>query len=60
MSKHKTTGLWKYSLRELNDIERYVAWQKRLESMGNGVRLNPDIRTYDKQRIKLFFESKID
>jgi hypothetical protein len=47
-------------LRELNDIERYAAWQKRLESMGNGVRLNPDIRTYDKQRIKLFFESKID
>ncbi len=58
MAKYQTSGLWKYSLRELNDIGRYIAWQKRLELIGCGIRLSPDIKTYDSQRIKLFFESK--
>jgi hypothetical protein len=58
MEKYKTTGLWKYALKELTDFSRYVAWQKRLEFMGNGVRLRPDIKTYDKNRIERFFESK--
>ena len=58
MSKYQIPGLWKYSLRELNDFGRYVAWQKRLESIGNRIRLHPDIKTYDSQRIKLFFNPK--
>lgn len=58
MSKYQISGLWKYSLREMTDISRYVAWQKRLEFIGNGIRLSPDIKTYDKQRIKLFLESE--
>jgi len=58
MSKYQTSGLWKSSLREMTDLSQYVAWQKRLEFIGNGIRLSPDIKTYDAQRIKLFFESK--
>lgn len=57
MSKYRTSGLWKYSLRELTDFSRYIAWQKRLEFIGNGIRLSPDIKTYDIERIRLFFQS---
>jgi hypothetical protein len=39
----------------MTEISWYVAWQKRLESIGDGVRLSPDIKTYDKQRIEKFF-----
>jgi hypothetical protein len=55
MEKYKTSGLWKYSLREMTDFSRYVAWQKRLEFIGNGIRLSPDIKTYDNKRIEKFF-----
>jgi hypothetical protein len=59
MSKYqKNSGLWKYSLREMTDIDQYIAWQKHLEFIGNGIRLSPDIKTYDAQRIKRFFESE--
>jgi hypothetical protein len=59
MSKYqKNSGLWKYSLREMTDIGQYVAWQKQLEFIGSGIRLSPDIKTYDAQRIKRFFESE--
>lgn len=55
MSKYKTPYLTKMSLKEMTEISWYVAWQKRLELIGNGVRLIPDIKTYDKQRIEKFF-----
>jgi len=55
MTKYKTPYLTKTSLREMTEISWYVAWQKRLEFIGNGVRLSPDIKTYDKQRIEKFF-----
>jgi hypothetical protein len=55
MTKYKTPYLTKTSLREMTEISWYVAWQKRLESIGDGVRLSPDIKTYDKQRIEKFF-----
>jgi hypothetical protein len=58
MSKYQTSGLWKYSLREMTNFNRYVAWQNHLGFIGNGIRLSPDIETYDKQRIKLFLEFK--
>ena len=48
MSKYQTSDLRKYSLRDMTDFSHYVAWQKRLEIIGNGVRLSPDIKTYDK------------
>lgn len=54
MTKYKTSYLARTSLREMTDIGWYVAWQKQLEFVGNGVRLSPDIKTYDKQRIESF------
>ena len=54
MTKYKTSYLTRTSLREMTDIGWYVAWQKQLEFIGNGVRLSPDIKTYDKQRIERF------
>ncbi len=45
-------------MREMTDIGQYVAWQKQLEFIGSGIRLSPDIKTYDAQRIKRFFESE--
>jgi hypothetical protein len=54
MTKYKTSYLTRTSLREMTDIGWHVAWQKQLESIGNGVRLSPDIKTYDKQRIERF------
>jgi hypothetical protein len=58
MSKYQTSGVWRMSLKEMANIDWYDAWQKRMEFIGNGVRLSPDIETYDKQRIRLFFESE--
>jgi len=36
------------------DFNRYVEFQNRLEQEGNGIRLKPDIETYDERRIKKF------
>ena len=58
MSKYQTSGVWKMSLKEMTNIDWYNAWQKRMEFIGNGIRLSPDIKTYDKQRIQLFLESE--
>jgi len=58
MSKYKTQYLTKTSLRGMTEINLYVAWQKRLEIIGNGIRLSPDIRTYDARRIERFLESE--
>jgi hypothetical protein len=55
MTKYKTPYLTKTSLREMTEINWYVAWQEHLEFIGNGARLSPDIKTYDKQRIEKFF-----
>jgi hypothetical protein len=54
MSKFKTKNLRKISLKNLIDFNEYIAWQNHLENIGNGMRLGPDIETYDKERIKLF------
>lgn len=54
LSRYTTKGLRKISLRAMRDFDNYVAWQDHLKVIGNGVRLWPDIQTYDKKRIESF------
>jgi hypothetical protein len=57
MSKFRTEDLRKVPLKEMTQIEDYIAWQAHLEKIGEGVRLKPDIQAYDTERIRLFFKS---
>lgn len=56
MSRLERRDLKRMSLRKMNEINDYVAWQNYLEKIGKGFRLEPDIQTYDNQRIRLFFK----
>jgi len=57
MSLFKTKDLRRTSLKKMTDIEVYITWQNHLKQIGNGIKLKPDIQTYDKKRIHLFFSS---
>lgn len=57
MSRFKTKGIKRTSLKKMTKIEDYIAWQNHLKKVGKGIRLRPDIQTYDKERIRLFFSS---
>lgn len=57
MSKFKTKGIKRTSLRKMNKIKDYIAWQNHLKKTGQGIRLRPDIQAYDRERIRLFFTS---
>ena len=39
------------------NFDDYVAWQNHLEKIGEGIRLKPDIETYDNERIERFLSS---
>jgi hypothetical protein len=54
MSKYKGNALKRTSLKNMRDFGSYLAWQEYLKKVGNGVRIRPDIETYDKIRIKRF------
>ena len=56
MSRFKTKKLRKTSLKAMTSMDDYIAWQNHLEEIGKGIRLLPDIETYDKERIQLFFK----
>jgi hypothetical protein len=57
MSKFQTRSLKRTSLKAMSEVDDYVSWQNLLKEKGNGIRLTPDIETYDKERIELFLES---
>jgi len=54
MTKFKTKGVRRTSLKNMTEFSNYVAWQEHLEREGNGIRLKPDIETYDMGRINSF------
>ena len=58
MSRFKTKGLKRTSLRKMNKIKDYIAWQNHLKITGKGIRLRPDIQTYDKERLQIFFSKQ--
>jgi hypothetical protein len=58
MTKHKEPFLKKRSLKGMTEISCYLDWQEHLKSIGKGIRLNPDITTYDKQRIEEYFKKR--
>lgn len=53
MSENKTKNLKRVALKDMT-FEDYIKWQNHLEKLGDGIRVKPDIETYDKKRIKLF------
>jgi len=54
MKTFKTKSLKKQHLKNMKDFNEYEKWQKHLYEKGSGIRLQPDIKTYDKKRIKKF------
>jgi hypothetical protein len=57
MASYNTRYLQRTSLKKMDDINEYVAWQRHLEKLGNGIRLKPDIQAYDQERMKLFLST---
>lgn len=57
MSRFKTKVLKRTSLKKMNNIDDYRAWQNHLKKIGKGIRLKPDIEAYDRERIRLFLST---
>jgi hypothetical protein len=55
MTSYKKSGLTIYKLKDFKDFNQYLAWQRHMESIGNGIRLSPDIEAYDYKRLDKFF-----
>jgi len=56
MKKLKTKELRRTSLKKLNKFEVYEKWQEHIKEKGMGIRLNVDMKIYDKERINSFFK----
>jgi len=53
MSRYeRQLGLRRMSLLKMDDFHTYETWQNGLEKTGRGLRISPDLQTYDPDRIR--------
>lgn len=53
MSRYeRQLGLKRMSLKNMDDMHTYETWQNGLKKTGRGLRISPDLQTYDPERIR--------
>lgn len=54
--KNIDKNLREIKLKNLNDFKIYEKWQEHLKENGMGIRIEPDVLVYDKQRLDKFLK----